>query len=59
MVKAQPETLPAASPARPAAPGAPIPSSDLLRGRREAVIAHQGELYRLRETRNGKLILTK
>ena len=49
----------AAAGPRPAGPGAPIPSSELLRGRREAVIAHQGELYRLRETKNGKLILTK
>ena len=28
-------------------------------GRKEVVIAHQGEQYRLRQTRNGKLILTK
>ncbi len=28
-------------------------------GRKELVIAHQGEQYRLRQTRNGKLILTK
>ncbi|MBI3140591.1 MAG: hemin uptake protein HemP [Rhodocyclales bacterium] len=58
MVKAKPEPLPTPS-ARPATPAAPIPSAELLRGRREAVIAHRDELYRLRETRNGKLILTK
>ena len=28
-------------------------------GRREIVIEHQGERYRLQQTRNGKLILTK
>jgi hemin uptake protein HemP len=31
----------------------------LLRGRREVLIAHCDEVYRLRLTRNGKLILTK
>ena len=29
------------------------------RGANEILIRHQGELYRLRLTRNGKLILTK
>lgn len=28
-------------------------------GRNEVVIEHRGEQYRLRQTRNGKLILTK
>lgn len=32
---------------------------DLLRGCREAIILHGPEEYRLRLTRNGKLILTK
>ncbi|SFZ78125.1 hemin uptake protein HemP [Chitinimonas taiwanensis] len=31
----------------------------LLQGRQELEIAHRGEIYRLRMTRNGKLILTK
>jgi hemin uptake protein HemP len=31
----------------------------LLGGRREAIIVHNGEDYRLRVTSNGKLILTK
>lgn len=31
----------------------------LLSGRREAIIVHNGEDYRLRVTSNGKLILTK
>ena len=34
-------------------------STDLLRGQREALIVHGGEVYRLRCTRNGKLILQK
>ena len=34
-------------------------SEDLLRGLREIVIRHHGEVYRLRVTRNGKLILNK
>ncbi|MEM7443544.1 MAG: hemin uptake protein HemP [Pseudomonadota bacterium] len=34
-------------------------SSDLLAGRREIIIDHDGELYRLRHTKNGKLILNK
>jgi len=36
-----------------------IDSADLLRGGRELLIAHAGEEYRLRLTRNNKLILTK
>lgn len=31
----------------------------LMQGRQEIEISHQGEIYRLRLTRNGKLILTK
>lgn len=34
-------------------------SAQLLDGRAEIYIRHQGELYRLRQTRQGKLILTK
>lgn len=36
-----------------------IDSEKLLGGVRELEIEHGGEVYRLRETRNGKLILTK
>lgn len=36
-----------------------LSSKDLLGERRELVILHEGELYRLRVTRNNKLILTK
>ena len=36
-----------------------VPSTQLLDGHREILIAHGAEVYRLRHTRNGKLILTK
>ena len=36
-----------------------IRSSDLLHGKREVLIEHAGELYSLRHTSKGKLILTK
>ena len=49
-----------ASPAEPQSEPAPvIRSEELLRGTREVLIQHAGELYRLRLTRNGKLILQK
>ena len=37
----------------------PLPSEQLLQGRRVVEIAHNGEVYRLQATRLGKLILTK
>lgn len=36
-----------------------ISSGDLLAGRQEVLIRHGDETYRLRVTRNGKLILQK
>jgi hemin uptake protein HemP len=36
-----------------------VRSCDLFQGENEVVICHRGEEYRLRITRNGKLILTK
>lgn len=36
-----------------------VASESLLGGGRELEIEHGDEVYRLRETRNGKLILTK
>ncbi len=36
-----------------------IASENLLAGGRELEIEHGDEVYRLRQTRNGKLILTK
>ncbi|POZ62642.1 hemin uptake protein HemP [Chromobacterium alticapitis] len=42
------------------APAAPLlHSRQLFGGGREILIEHQGELYRLQLTRNGKLILIK
>lgn len=40
-------------------PVAVLDSQSLLRGEREVMIRHAGQTYRLRHTRNGKLILTK
>lgn len=39
-------------------PGA-IPTEFLFQGNQEILISHHGEHYRLRITKNGKLILTK
>ena len=36
-----------------------LSSEELLDGRTEVMIEHNGDLYRLRHTRQGKLILTK
>lgn len=47
----------AASSAQPAPP--PIDSRDLLGDAAERLIRHGGNVYRLRVTRAGKLILTK
>ena len=44
--------------AMPTLPGQ-VDSGALLRGSREILIRHGGETYRLRHTRNDKLILTK
>lgn len=40
-------------------PPEPIPADLLFRGRQEILIVHRDDTYRLRITRNGKLILTK
>ncbi len=50
-----------ASIAREAAPRATvrIASTELFRGRREIVIVHRGQEYRLHITKADKLILTK
>lgn len=42
-----------------ARPVAMLDSHALLRGGREVLIRHAGQTYRLRHTRNDKLILTK
>ena len=45
--------------AEPGAPADTISSEELFRGTREVRIRHAGEVYRLRLTRSGKLILHK
>ena len=44
---------------RTSAPPDVIATHALFRGSQEILISHNGEHYRLRITRNGKLILTK
>lgn len=50
---------PSASASMASRPLARVDSSQLLDGRRELIIVHRGEEYRLRVTRQEKLILTK
>jgi hemin uptake protein HemP len=45
--------------AEPSAPVRRVATETLLGGARELILEHRGELYRLRVTANGKLILTK
>ena len=40
-------------------PALAVDSDLLLKGKKELIIDHQGRLYRLQATRQGKLILTK
>ena len=54
-----PATRPAPTVARLPERPAPLSSLELLRGQRLVEIAHNGEIYRLQATRQGKLILTK
>ena len=59
-----PAPPPAAPPLPPVATrradaSAPLPSEALLQGRRTIEISHNGAVYRLQATRQGKLILTK
>ena len=52
--------LPLARPAADLDPScAVVDSSALLQGQRTIAIAHNGTVYRLQATRQGKLILTK
>jgi hemin uptake protein HemP len=47
------------SPPQQATQQAVVDSRDLFRGTKELQISHEGEVYRLRVTRNGRLILNK
>lgn len=55
----RPEGDPWAGPGIPKGPAAEITSESLFRGGMEVVIRHAGEAYRLRITRQNKLILNK
>ncbi|MGE0606889.1 MAG: hemin uptake protein HemP [Pirellulales bacterium] len=56
-VSADTGSAPVTVPIGPTAPS--WTSEELLRGSAEALIVHGGEVYRLRRTRNQKLILIK
>ena len=43
----------------PGMPAKVVDSNDLMDGNSEILISHKGAVYRLRETRSGKLILQK
>lgn len=51
--------VPSEIPPDPSTPVRVYESAELLQGAKEVLIRHAGELYRLRLTRNGKLILQK
>ena len=58
----QPAGAPPPAPSRKdagPAPASSIPSASRLQGRDSITIEHNGRLYQLRQTRQGKLILTK
>lgn len=57
LIAQRPQVSRAAAPARAASPR--LKSEDLFRNTHELVIEHHGEEYRLRLTRNDKLILNK
>ena len=50
---------PAVKPGERTYPSGIIPTDFLFQGTQEILINHNGEHYRLRITKNGKLILTK
>lgn len=56
-------SAPSLSSSEPSRPASAVPlvldSAALFGGRDEVLIVHGGETYRLRRTRQGKLILTK
>ncbi len=54
-----PEHRSDSSSSRPASETRVVPSDDILQGSREVLIRHAEEVYRLRVTRSGKLILHK
>ncbi len=59
MPRYSPENPTPAEPGTRWLPPGTIPTNLLFQGSQEILISHNGEHYRLRITRNGKLILTK
>lgn len=59
MTDQRPEESPTARSELPAEGQLIYQSHELLRGRREVWIEHEGEIYRLRVTTAGRLYLTK
>lgn len=57
--RAAPACSAAPCPAAPGGSAPPVPSEQLLQGRKAIEISHNGSVYRLQATRLGKLILTK
>ncbi|WP_082520559.1 hemin uptake protein HemP [Rhizobium sp. Root482] len=57
MIPSETKTMPVATPAFPSQHI--IESRDLFRGGTEVLIAHDGAIYRMKITRQGKLILNK
>lgn len=55
----QPEAADASADSDTPAEGPVVSSAELLAGKRELLIQHGDDIYRLRITRNGKLILHK
>ena len=54
-----PSVPPVRTAPKPGAPQAEFDSHELMRGGREVLIRHAGQVYRLQHTRNDKLILVK
>ena len=59
MIRSSDASAPQRSPAAGSPPKAEFDSQDLMRGGREVLIRHGGQVYRLQHTRNDKLILVK
>lgn len=59
MSHSPPEPRPGQFPAPAAAKVRKLASESLFQGAERVLIEHKGELYTLRVTRNGRLILTK
>lgn len=53
------DTRPSSAAPDPVSAPASVSSTELMQGRRQIIIRHDGEHYRLQITRRGKLILTK